>query len=98
VSSGRWTFLSHHAHVLLCIARDPDMRLRDVATEVGITERAVQAIVNDLAHDGYVTRERVGRRNHYHVHLDAPLRHPLQRDVDIGALLALVDRGVSDVD
>lgn len=65
--STRWTFLSHHAHVFLCIARDPDTRLREVAVEVGITERAVQAIVNDLVDDGYLTRERVGRRNHYEV-------------------------------
>lgn len=84
-----WTFLSHHARVLLLIARDPDIRLRDVAAEVGITERAVQAIVGDLERDGYLTRARVGRRNHYEVHTDRPLRHPLQRDVDVGALLRL---------
>lgn len=85
-----WTFLSHHAQVLVCIARDPDMRLRDVATEVGITERAVQGIVNDLVADGYVTRSRVGRRNHYVVHGERPLRHRLQRDLDAGALLRLL--------
>ena len=70
-----WTFLSHHAQVLLCIARDPDVRLREIATAVGITERAVQAIVNDLVAEGYVDRTRVGRRNHYAVHPDVPLRH-----------------------
>jgi predicted transcriptional regulator len=87
----RWTFFSHHAHVLLCIARDPRVRLREVATDVGITERAVQAIVNDLVDGGYLTRERVGRRNQYEVHPEAKLRHPMHRDVDVGALLALLE-------
>lgn len=85
-----WTFLSHHAQVLLCIARDPDARLRDVAAEVGITERAVQAIVNDLVAEGYLTRTRVGRRNHYEIHADVRLRHPLQHDLDAGTLLRLL--------
>jgi hypothetical protein len=89
--TGRWTFLSHHAHVLLCIARDPDVRLREVAAEVGITERAVQAIVNDLCADGYLTRQRVGRRNHYDVHRELPLRHPLQHELDVGTLLSMLD-------
>lgn len=87
----QWTFFSHHAHVLLCIARDPSVRLREVATEVGITERAVQAIVNDLVDEGYLTRERVGRRNHYEIHPDARLRHPMHRDVEIGRLLELLE-------
>ncbi len=90
MSGSRWTFLSHHAQVLVCIARDPDVRLREVAVEVGITERAVQAIVNDLVEAGYVTRQRVGRRNHYEVDLEAPLRHPLQRAVDVRSLLGLL--------
>lgn len=90
MSTGRWTFLSHHAHVLLCIARDPDTRLREVAAEVGITERAVQAIVNDLVEAGYLSRERVGRRNHYEVDRTAPLRHAMNREVDVGRLLGLV--------
>lgn len=84
-----WTFLSHHAQVLICIARDPDTRLRDVAVEAGITERAVQAIVNDLVTEGYVERTRVGRRNHYVVHDHVPLRHPLQHDIDVGTLLRM---------
>jgi hypothetical protein len=88
--SAGWTFLSHHAQVLLCIARDPDARLRQIATEVGITERSVQAIVNDLVVAGYLTRTRVGRRNHYEVHTDVPLRHKLQHDIDAGTLLRLV--------
>jgi DNA-binding IclR family transcriptional regulator len=85
-----WTFLSHHAQVLLCIARDPDVRLRDIAAEVEITERAVQAIVNDLVVEGYVERTRIGRRNHYAIHEEVPLRHRLQRDLDAGTLLRLM--------
>jgi predicted transcriptional regulator len=85
-----WTFLSHHAQVLLCIARDPDVRLREIATAVGITERAVQGIVNDLADEGYVERTRVGRRNHYAVNRGMPLRHHLQHDLDAGTLLRLM--------
>ncbi len=85
-----WTFLSHHAQVLLCIARNPDARLRDVAAEVGVTERAVQTLVTDLVEEGYLTRVRVGRRNHYEIHADVPLRHPLQHDLDAGTLLRLL--------
>ena len=86
----RWMFLSHHAHVLLCIARNPDALLREIAAEVGITERAVQAIVNDLVSEGYLTRTRVGRRNHYEIHADVRLRHPMQHDLDAGTLLRLL--------
>jgi len=83
-----WTFLTNHAHVLNCIAADPDTRLRDVAVRVGITERSAQLIVADLVEAGYLTRTRVGRRNHYQIHPDIPLRHPIERDHEIGALLA----------
>lgn len=82
-----WTFLTNHAHVLSCLATDPDTRLRDVAGRVGITERAVQLILTDLVEAGYVTRTRVGRRNHYLIHLDIPLRHPIERDHQVGVLL-----------
>jgi len=85
-----WTFLSNHAHVLVCIARDPDMSLRAIADAVGVTERATQSIVGDLEAAGYLERRRVGRRNHYVVHEDLPLRHPLDRDHAIGELLALI--------
>ncbi len=85
-----WTFLTNHAHVLLCIAREPDIRLRDVAMRVGITERAAQHIVADLVTAGYLSRRRAGRRNVYQVHADLPLRHPLERHAEIGALLALL--------
>ncbi len=85
-----WTFLSNHAHVLLCIAREPEIRLRDVAERVGITERAVQRIVADLEAGRYLERARSGRRNRYEVHPEAPLRHPVEAHRDVGALLALV--------
>ena len=83
-----WTFLTNHAHVLLCIAEDPGVRLRDVAVKVGITERATQRTVADLVEAGYLTRRRVGRRNAYQVHDDLPLRHPLERSHEVGTLLA----------
>lgn len=85
-----WTFLSHHAQVLVCIARDPHARLREIAVDVEITERAVQAIVNDLVESGYLERTRVGRRNRYDVRLDGALRHPLQRGIEVRALLDAV--------
>ena len=87
-----WTFLTNHAHVLLCIARDPAIRLRDVATEVQITERAAQRIVAELVEAGYISRTREGRRNHYEVHGDLPLRHPLMQHRRVGDLLDLVSQ------
>jgi hypothetical protein len=87
-----WTFLTNHAHVLVCIAEDPDARGREIAAAVGITERAVQSIIGDLEADGYLTRTRVGRRNRYEVHPDLPLRHPLERDHSIGDLLKALGR------
>lgn len=85
-----WTFLTNHTHVLLCIRQDPEIRLRDVAAQVGITERAAQAIVSDLEAEGYLTRERVGRRNHYELRADVPLRHPLESQHTVGELLDLL--------
>jgi DNA-binding MarR family transcriptional regulator len=85
-----WTFLSNHAHVLLCIAAEPEIRLRDVAERVGITERAVQRIVADLSDAGYLSREREGRRNRYQVHTDLPLRHPVEAHREIRDLIELV--------
>lgn len=85
-----WTFLTNHAHVLLCVAHDPGMRLRDVADRVGITERAAQRIVADLVDAGYLDRRREGRRNRYEVHGDLPLRHPLDRDHRIGEILIVL--------
>ncbi|HEX6418114.1 MAG TPA: winged helix-turn-helix domain-containing protein [Acidimicrobiales bacterium] len=87
-----WTFLTNHGHVLVCIAQEPDIRGRDIAERVGITERAAQAIVADLVEAGYVTRTRVGRRNHYTVNVDAPLRHPLEQEHSVGELLSMLGR------
>ncbi|MFM1824317.1 MAG: hypothetical protein RI967_2583 [Planctomycetota bacterium] len=85
-----WTFLSNHAHVLLLLARDPELRLREAAELVGITERAVQRIVADLEEGRYLERERHGRRNHYRVHATVPLRHPIEAHRTIADLIALV--------
>jgi DNA-binding transcriptional ArsR family regulator len=85
-----WTFLSNHGHVLVCVALDPESRLRDVAASVGITERAVQKIVDDLEEAGIVTRERSGRRNRYRLNVNVPLRHPLESHRTVGSLLGMV--------
>jgi DNA-binding MarR family transcriptional regulator len=85
-----WTFVTSHTQVLLCIAQDPQARLRDVAERVGITERAAQRIVADLVESGYVERRRIGRRNHYTINPSAEMRHQLQRGLDIGRLLELL--------
>lgn len=88
VSEGRgWTFLTNHARVLLAIARDPTMQLRQVAASCRITERTAQAIVADLEQAGYLHRQRVGRRNHYTLHLDEPFRHPADAGLSVRALL-----------
>jgi predicted transcriptional regulator len=86
-----WRFLTNHTQVLLCIARDPDVRLRDIAPEVGITERAVQRIVGDLVESGYVTRERVGRRSRYTLNPGVKMRHAAQGDHEVGELLDLLE-------
>ncbi|WDZ86490.1 helix-turn-helix transcriptional regulator [Micromonospora cathayae] len=88
-SQRHWTFLTNHAHVLLAIARNPTARLRDVADEVGVTERAAQAIVADLEAEGYLQRTRVGRRNEYTVNPAGRFRHPAEAYQSVGALLAL---------
>ncbi len=85
-----WTFFTNHAHILLCLARDPDLRLRDLALDVGITERAAQRIVRDLADAGYITCERHGRRNRYTLHLERALRHRLEAHRAIGDVIALL--------
>ena len=85
-----WRFLSNHTQVLLCIQRDPDVRFRDIAQMVGITERAAQRIVADLIDSGYVESDRIGRRNHYRVNPDIAMRHPAQEGHDIGELLRLL--------
>ena len=90
VSQAQWTFLSNHGHVLVSLARDPQARMRDVAGAVGITERAVQQIVSDLVAQGYLHKEKVGRRNHYEVVRGAHFRHDLEAGVTLGGFLDLV--------
>ena len=88
---GTWTFLTNHAHVLLCLAQDPDLTLREVAERVGITERAAHRIVTELVTEGALERQRVGRKNHYEVNRRMPLRHPLEQHAEVGQLLQLVE-------
>jgi DNA-binding IclR family transcriptional regulator len=85
-----WTFLTNHAHVLLCLVQDADLRIRDLAQRVGITERAVQRILHDLVEAEYLGVEKAGRRNHYTVRLDQPLRHPVEQHADVSRLVTLV--------
>ena len=85
-----WTFLSNYSHVLVCIAATPDVLVREVAAKVGITERATQRIVAELEDAGYLSHERIGRRNHYQVNADLPLRHPLEDHLSIGDLLRVI--------
>jgi len=89
-----WTFLSNHAHVLLCIASHEDIRLRDVATHIGITERAVQRIVADLEQEGYLLRTKNGRRNQYQLYREESLKHPLESHRVLEDILSLADGAI----
>ena len=86
----RWNFLTNHARVLVCIAHDPGVRLRDIAERVGITERSAYGIVTDLTEAGYVVKEKEGRRNRYQVQAHQPLREPTARETSIGEILDLL--------
>ena len=86
----RWKFLTNHAQVLVCIAHDPGVRLREISERVGITERAAHRIVDELAGGGYITRERNGRRNRYTVQSGAPLPDHIGRVERVAALLAVL--------
>jgi DNA-binding MarR family transcriptional regulator len=86
-----WRFLSNHTQILLCIAQNPDVRFRDLAQMVGVTERAAQRIVADLIQAGYLEREKVGRRNRYHVNANLKMRHAAQANHEIGHLLDLLE-------
>lgn len=88
--SAGFTFLTNYSHVLVCLIANPEARLRDIAVDVGITERAVQRIVGELEAEGYLEVYREGRRNRYRVITDRPLRHPLEAQKTVGDLLALV--------
>jgi hypothetical protein len=85
-----WTFLTNHAQVLVCIAHDPGMRLRDIGERVGITERAAHRIVVELADAGYITRRRNGRRNRYAINAHLPLPDPIAREQNVGELIAIL--------
>jgi DNA-binding MarR family transcriptional regulator len=89
-SSPSWTFLTRHAQALLCIADDPSVRLRDIGLRLGITERAAHRIVGELVADGYITRERRGRRNHYTIRAQLPLPDAVARDQKVGDLLVIL--------
>ena len=97
VSSGSWTLLTGHGHVLVEIARNPQARIRDIAAAAGITERTAQAIVADLEAAGYITRTRVGRRTQYTVNRDSLFRHPAQEGHRIGPFLALLAAAETDI-
>src|SRR6201995_2516743 len=88
-----WGFLTNHALVLLCIARDRDARMRDIAASVGITERSAFGIVSDLAAAGYIVKEKGGRRNRYHLEAQLPVPESADRRLAIGDLLALLGSG-----
>lgn len=85
-----WTFFTNHAHVLLCLAGDPDLRIRDMARLVGITERAVQRILRELSSEGFLEVQKVGRRNHYTVVESRHLRHAVEQHATVGDLLEMV--------
>ncbi len=91
-SNRTWSFLTNHGQVLLCIASDPEIRLREIGVAVGITERAAHRIVSELAQAGYISRQRVGRRNRYTIRTNLPLPDPLAHDQRIGDLVALLHR------
>jgi MarR family len=85
-----WAFLTNHAQVLVCIAHDPGVRVRDVGERVGITERAAHRIITELAAAGYITRQRNGRRNHYTINAHLPLPDAIAREQSIGELLEIL--------
>lgn len=92
-AGSHWTFLPNHAHVLLCVAEDPTIRVRGIATRIGITERAALRILHDLVHDGHVAAERVGRRNRYRLRTTQPMRHPMEKGITARALVEAFRHG-----
>jgi hypothetical protein len=90
IQAAPWTFLSNHTHVLVCLAREPDLTLKEVAARIGITERAVQRLVAELESAEVLLRWRDGRRNRYQIRADSRLRHPLESHRTVGELLALL--------
>lgn len=85
-----WTFLTNHTHVLVVLSRNSEARIRDIADEVGITQRAVQRIIGELSRDGVLRIIKEGRRNSYHINLNTPLRHPLEKKHSLSELIELI--------
>jgi hypothetical protein len=90
-----WTFLTNHAHVLICLARNPTLRMRDLSQLIGITERTVQQVIRDLSKEGYLTPIREGRCNHYILNRELGLRHPIEQSVTSGDLISLIESASS---
>jgi len=90
--SHEWTFFTNHAHVMVCLLKDPEQSLREVAQAVGITERAVQRIIGELVDAGYLSRSRKGRCNQYTIHTDKQLRHPLESHHTLADVLDVITR------
>jgi DNA-binding MarR family transcriptional regulator len=88
--TANWTFLTSHARVLLCIAHDPGVRLREIAASVGITERSAYGIVTDLAGAGYIVKQKNGRRNRYQIQSHLPLPEPTSQESTVGEVLTLL--------
>lgn len=86
----QWTIFSNHGHVLVCLVRNPEAKLRDIAVDVGITERAVQRIIAELEDSEVIKRSRIGRRNHYDIDLDKPLRHPLEDHQTLASVMTVI--------
>ena len=82
-----WTFLSHHGHVLILLARNPDDTVDNLALQAGVTSRSVTSILNDLEGEHYISKRKIGRRNHYEINVDAPLRHPTSAHRTVGELI-----------
>jgi predicted transcriptional regulator len=97
-TSSTWSFLTNHTHVLLCIADDPDMTVRDVALRVGITERAVMRIIGELDEAGVLDRTREGRRNHYEIDLELHLRHPIEQHCTVGDMVRMFRQTVTSAE
>lgn len=91
-----WTFFTNHAQVLFCLSENPDLRLREVADVVGITERAAQRIVAELEEAGYLSHSKVGRRNHYDIAWHAPLRHAIESHVQVGQLIEFLRPAIEE--
>jgi MarR family len=90
LTAASWTFLTNHARVLLCIAHDPGIRLRDIAARLDITERSVYGVVTDLTQAGYIVKQKDGRRNRYQIQAHQPLPEPTSRERTVGEVLALL--------